>query len=71
MALQVAADEGFRSFYRVAQQRNTAGTRCRRPLDCASQPAESHMWHHWLGECSVGARVNFKKVIYTCYGMTG
>ena len=46
MALQVAADEGFRSFYRVAQQRNTAGTPCKHFSKCASQPPDVHMWHH-------------------------
>ena len=46
MALQVAADEGFRSFYRVAQQRNTAGTPCKHFSKCASQPPDEHMWHH-------------------------
>eukprot|EP00964_Phaeocystis_antarctica_P065420 scaffold39482_cov63-Phaeocystis_antarctica.AAC.2 len=46
LALQMAQDEHFRNFNAVAHARNTAGTACRKPLQCAAQPAASHMWHH-------------------------
>ena len=46
LAARLARDEHFANFNRVAHERNTAGARCRKPLECAKQPAESHMWHH-------------------------
>ena len=42
----VAADTAFRDFYIVARSRNEHGVACRRPAECASQPAAMHMWHH-------------------------
>ena len=46
LALRMASDALFRDFVAVARQRNTAGTPCKRPLLCANQPPEVHMWHH-------------------------
>ena len=46
LALRMARDEHFGRFIEVARKRNTAGTPCKRPLTCAAQPAETHMWHH-------------------------
>ena len=46
LALLVAKDAAFGTFLAVARARNTHGTRCRHPLECAAQPTDAHMWHH-------------------------
>lgn len=46
LALLMSTDAHFEHFLAVARRRNTHGTPCRRPLECATQPADVHMWHH-------------------------
>ncbi len=46
LARVMGADAAFNDFYEVAKARNTNGVPCKRPLECASQPVETHMWHH-------------------------
>ncbi len=46
LALRMAADEHFGRFLALARKRNTHGTPCKRPLLCAQQPPDVHMWHH-------------------------
>ena len=46
LALLVAKDGAFGRFLDMARLRNTHGTRCRHPLECAAQPTDAHMWHH-------------------------
>ena len=46
LALIVGKDKAFGTFLDVAKARNTHGTRCHHPLECAAQPTDAHMWHH-------------------------
>ena len=46
LARIMGADPAFGDFLTVAKARNDYGTRCRRPILCAAQPASVHMWHH-------------------------
>ena len=46
LALRMASDAHFAGFLDAARKRNTHGTPCKRPMQCASQPADVHMWHH-------------------------
>ena len=42
----VSQDDSFAAFLTVAKARNDHGERCRKPSQCAGQPAAVHMWHH-------------------------
>ncbi len=46
LAATMGASPHFKRFFSVAQERNTHGIKCTKPKECASQPAETHMWHH-------------------------
>ena len=46
LAAVLARDPAFDTFLKVARSRNTLGSRCRKPAECASQPPSAHMWHH-------------------------
>jgi hypothetical protein len=46
MASILAVDAAFNDFVAMARRRNELGVPCRNPLQCASQPVQSHMWHH-------------------------
>ena len=46
LALRMARDEHFERFLALARTRNTHGTPCKRPNQCAEQPPDVHMWHH-------------------------
>ena len=42
----LAADAAFIDFVSAARRRNTGGTACSFPVQCAAQPVATHMWHH-------------------------
>mmetsp|Transcript_19907 Transcript_19907/g.58764 ORF Transcript_19907/g.58764 Transcript_19907/m.58764 type:complete len:535 (-) Transcript_19907:131-1735(-) len=46
LARTLAGDSHFDGFIRKAHERNDNGMSCKNPFECASQPWETHMWHH-------------------------